>query len=299
MTLPFYQDTPTRPISPFTELAAYEALWDQEGASYKALSARFKSYPGSRPSDFVDSEKIDRMEKVMDSYFKAMRRHYELNIVIKGTWDYPDKLLDAKDQVELLYYAGKLDLLGSRAVSVVGTRNPTPDGIKRTRQLVKKLIEDDFTIISGLAKGIDTAAHKTAIENGGRTIAVIGTPLNKFYPPENEQLQKDIASKYLLISQVPFHRYSQQGIKGNRLFFPERNKTMSALSEATIIVEAGETSGTLVQARAALEQGRKLFIFDSCFLNKEITWPEKFQQKGALRIKNYDELREALEVNKK
>ena len=94
---------------------------------------------------------------------------------------------------------------------------------------------------------------------------MIGTPLSHAYPQDNAELQRKIATDFLLISQVPVKRYETSGFPLNRLFFPERNITMSALTEATIIVEAGETSGTLIQARAALHQGRKLFILDSCF----------------------------------
>jgi DNA processing protein len=112
---------------------------------------------------------------------------------------------------------------------------------------------------------VDTAAHETAIAAGGRTIAVIGTPLSHVYPRTNTELQRKIARDFLLISQVPVKRYETRTTGKNRLFFPERNITMSALTEATVIVEAGETSGTLIQARAALQQGRKLFILDSCF----------------------------------
>jgi DNA processing protein len=160
-------------------------------------------------------------------------------------------------------------------------------------QLVKALVKDNFTIVSGLASGIDTVAHETAIEVGGRTIAVIGTPLSHAYPKDNAELQRKIAREFLLISQVPVKRYEGQDYRRNRLFFPERNITMSALTEATIIVEAGETSGTLIQARAALHQGRKLFILDSCF-RKRLNWPQKFADKGAVRVVDYDDIRKHL-----
>jgi len=94
----------------------------------------------------------------------------------------------------------------------------------------------------------------------------------------------------LLISQVPVCRYNEQGPTVNRTFFPERNITMSALTKATIIVEAGETSGTLTQARAALHQGRKLFILDSCFKDERLTWPRKYEERGAVRVRDYDDI---------
>ncbi|WP_250205809.1 DNA-processing protein DprA, partial [Escherichia coli] len=103
-----------------------------------------------------------------------------------------------------------------------------------------------------------------------------------------------ISGAVQLISQVPFHRYLEQDYRSNRIFFPERNVTMSALTEATIIIEASETSGTLTQARAALAQGRKLFILESCFRNPSITWPARFEAQGAIRVRNYEDIRRHL-----
>ena len=160
---------------------------------------------------------------------------------------------------------------------------------------MRLLVEAGYTIVSGLAKGVDTVAHATAIACGGNTIAVIGTPITESYPPENRQLQEEIAEKYLLISQVPICRYAEQDYRSNRLFFPERNVTMSAISQATVIVEASDTSGTLAQARAALQQGRKLFILDSCFLNTELSWPRHFEAQGAIRVTSIDDIQAALE----
>jgi DNA processing protein len=145
-----------------------------------------------------------------------------------------------------------------------------------------------------LAAGIDTAALTAAVERGGPVAAVIGTPLGVVYPRENRGLQELIARDHLLISQVPVLRYAVQAPPQNRLFFPERNVTMSALTEGTIIVEAGETSGTLTQARAALHQGRKLFILDSCFNRTDITWPARFEAEGAIRVRTSEDIWAAL-----
>jgi len=156
------------------------------------------------------------------------------------------------------------------------------------------LVERNFTVVSGLAEGIDIAAHTSAIESGGRTIAVIGTPLGLYYPKGHRAVQDRIASEHLLISQVPVLRYERQAVPQNKLFFPERNVTMSALTEGTVIVEAGETSGTLTQARAALHQGRKLFILESCFHRSDITWPKRFEERGAVRVRSTDDIWSAL-----
>lgn len=284
----------TKPISPLREIAAYEALWNRDKTSFKTLSNLFASHQGSRPSDFVTENEIESFYSVLKETILNNRLNYKINILLEGTFDYPKELKDAKEPVELLYYSGMLDYLCTRRIAIVGTRQPTNEGLLRTTKLVKLLVQDNFTIVSGLAAGIDTQALTTAIEQKGRTIAVIGTPIDQVYPKENIDLQKKIAMEHLLISQVPFHRYKRQSIAGNRLFFPERNKTMSALSEATVIIEAGETSGTLIQAKAALYQKRKLFILDSCFQNKNITWPHRFLEMGAIRVKDYEDIVSAL-----
>lgn len=286
-------DFEARAISPLKELGAYEALWDQPDATFKSLSEKFAESPGAVPSDFVPDRKATEYAAFVQRRFvQADVRRF--GVRVHGAGEYPQKLRDAMYPVELLYYQGWWDLVESRSVAVVGTRKPTREGLARTRKLVRALVENHFTIVSGLAAGVDTAVHETAIEASGRTIAVIGTPLSHTYPRDNEALQRRIADEFLVISQVPLRRYESQDYRLNRLFFPERNITMSALTEATIIVEAGETSGTLIQARAALQQGRKLFILDNCFRNNRLTWPQKFAEKGAIRVVDYDDIRQHL-----
>jgi DNA processing protein len=112
--------------------------------------------------------------------------------------------------------------------TIVGTRHPSEDGVRRARKIASQLAAEGFTIVSGLAAGIDTAAHQATLDRGGRTIAVVGPPLGTVYPAENEQLQEVIAREHLLISQVPVLRYARQSIAQNRFFFPERNKERSS-----------------------------------------------------------------------
>lgn len=283
-----------KPVNTQAEIGAYEHLWQQPNSSTKKLAKLFEAHPGSLPSDLVDNEIAERtaMEVVKQFAVSGIKR---FGVRINGTHDYPSRLRDATEPVEILYYLGSWELAEApRRVAVVGTRNVSPEGVARTRRLVRALVEHDFTVVSGLAKGVDTIAHQTAIEYGGRTIAVIGTPISEVYPKENAELQRRIAEEFLLISQVPVLRYKSQTWKGNRYFFPERNKTMSALSEATIIVEASETSGTLIQAQAALKQGRKLFILESNFNNPAITWPAKFEKLGAIRVREFEDIKREL-----
>ena len=281
-----------RAISPFREMGAYEALWCQKGTTFNSLARRFESNPGRLPSDFVPPDEAQECGAFVFSKFQEAG--IKFGVRVHGAGEYPVKLRDAAHPVEVLYYEGWWDLAASRSVAVVGTRTPSEAGLRRARQLVRHLVEDDFTVVSGLAAGIDTMAHRTAIELCGRTIAVIGTPLSHTYPHENTELQRRIAEDFLVVSQVPLKRYESQTYLSNRSFFPERNATMSALTEATIIVEASETSGTLFQARAALRQGRKLFILDNCFQNPELTWPARYEARGAIRVKDYDDIRDTL-----
>lgn len=281
-------------IQPFYEMAAYEALW-KDYSSFKKMADLFREYPDSKPSDFIRPEEIIEMKTFIHNQFQD-KGIESVGIRINGCLDYPERLRDANNPIEAFYFRGNWELIEHpKRVAIVGSRNVSDDGIKRTRKLTKLLVESGYTIVSGLAKGVDTIAHQTAIELWGRTVAVIGTPITENYPLENKKLQEKIAKDYLLISQIPIWKYKQHDYRVNRQFFPERNITMSALTQATIIVEAGETSGTLTQARAALAQGRKLFILDNCFLNPNITWPEKYLKKGAIRVKSIEDILKNLE----
>lgn len=293
------EDLESLAISPLKEIGAYEALWAQKEMSFKKIADKHRASPESLLSDFVEGTSYeDFAARTLDILAKSGIGVGEFGIRVHGQWEYPERLRDATHPVELLYFRGWWDLVYTRSVAVIGTRKPSKQGTARTRRLVKRLVADEFTVVSGLAAGIDTVAHTTAIELGGKTIGVIGTPISEVYPKQNARLQEQIANEYLLISQIPVWRYSQQGPRGNRLFFPQRNMTMSALTEATIIVEAGERSGTLIQADAALKQGRRLFILDNCFRNTNLTWPEEFVKKGAVRVSEYEDMKRYLDYSK-
>jgi DNA processing protein len=177
-----------------------------------------------------------------------------------------------------VYCAGDLSLLMRPTVSVVGTREVSDDGWRRASRLARELAMRNVVVMSGLARGVDTAALTAALEAGGKTIGVIGTPLEKAYPAENAKLQETIYSDHLLIS--PF-RCAEPVYKGN---FPKRNRVMALLSDATVIVEASDTSGTLHQAAECLRQGRWLFIVKSVVDDPSLKWPAKFVGKSRVII---------------
>ncbi|MEN9895537.1 MAG: hypothetical protein RIR97_1389, partial [Pseudomonadota bacterium] len=229
------QDFAQRAVSPFLELGAYEVLWDEQNASFKSIADLFTKRKGAVPSDFVERSRASSYANDVHTLLKnAGVKSY--GVRVHGAGDYPERLRIADHPIELLYFQGWWELVNSpRSVAVVGTRQPSAEGLARTRKLVKSLVLDDFTIVSGLAAGVDTIAHTSAIKLGGRTIAILGTPLSKSYPASNAKLQKEIAEHHLLISQVPVKRYSnQKNPTSNNFFFPERNITMSALTDATI-----------------------------------------------------------------
>ena len=286
-------ENPVKSLSPLLELGAYELLFLEHGASFKSIATKMQQNPDTLPSECVNTtEALKAAHKVLEVFAKHGIKQFGVRIHRAG--EYPLKLRDAAHPVELLYYRGFWDLVETRCIAVVGTRKPSLEGIRQARDLVKYLVKEKMTIVSGLADGIDTIAHRTALEERGNTIAVIGTPICEVYPKSNQSLQERLATEHLVISQVPVLRYYQQHWQQNRFYFPERNITMSALTEATIIVEAGNTSGTLIQARAAIQQGRKLFIMDSCFNNPELTWPRKYEERGAIRVQDFSQIKEAL-----
>lgn len=281
------------PIDPRAEMSAYESLWLGESAWFASLAKLFRENPCRLPSELVPRGELDRVWGQLVANFG--QTVFDVGVRVHGTLDYPNRLRQAENPLELIYFRGDWSLAESPGVAVVGTRSPSEEGVRNAARISRALVRDGFTVVSGLAKGVDAIAHKSAIDAGGRTIAVLGTPLTETYPKENSDLQDQIAREHLLISQVPFLRYKQQPFQSKRLFFPARNVTMSALTKATIIVEAGETSGTLVQARAAINQGRKLFILDSCFRRSDLTWPGRYQSLGAIRVANVSEIMEQLQ----
>lgn len=170
----------------------------------------------------------------------------------------------------VIYCSGNIELLINPCISVIGARSVSEEGRARAARVARELAAAGVVVVSGLAKGVDTMAHTGAIDVGGSTIAVIGTPLDKVYPAENAGLQQSIYKRHLLVSQFR---------KGQRTYqsdFPKRNRLMAALSNGSVIVEASDTSGTLHQAAECVRLGRWLFIMRSVVENPKLTWPTRF-----------------------
>ena len=170
---------------------------------------------------------------------------------------YPPNLRAVHDRPALVFVAGSLRPEDARSVAVIGTRKPSPDGIDAARAVSEHLVDDGFTVVSGLAAGIDAVAHTSALARGGRTVAVIGTGLLHSYPTENAPLQRQIAAEGAVISQF------LPDTLPSRRTFPQRNAVMSGIALASILIEASHTSGVRTQARLALAHGRPVLLMES------------------------------------
>jgi DNA processing protein len=169
---------------------------------------------------------------------------------------YPPNLLACHDRPPFVFVAGRLTPIDATSVAVVGSRNASDAGLQRAARLSQDLVAHGYTVVSGLAAGIDAAAHEAALAAAGRTIAVIGTGLHHCYPPANGPLQRRIAKECAVVSQF------WPDTPPSRRTFPLRNGAMSGIALGTVIVEASHTSGTRVQARLALGQGRPVFLLE-------------------------------------
>lgn len=191
---------------------------------------------------------------------------------------YPVNLSVLEGMPLVIYWMGDLSILGSKkmpAVAVVGSRQPTVYGVCVTREITQELAARDICIISGLARGIDTIAHETTLNSGGRTVAVLAGGLDQVYPPENRELFEKIASTGLVLSEMPI------GQKAIRQYFPARNRILSGLSDVVAIMEAGEFSGTLHTASFAAAQGRDVFVVPGTIYAQQSRGNLKLIQDGA------------------
>lgn len=175
------------------------------------------------------------------------------HIITLADSDYPKSLLNIPDPPVLLYVKGRLDLLNHSSIAIVGSRNASTQGIRNAETFGQSLSEAKLCIVSGMAHGIDTAAHIGGLQGEGSSLAVVGTGLDKVYPSANRDLAHELAAKGTIISEFPL------GTPPLAHNFPRRNRILSGLSQGCLIVEASLQSGSLITARLALEQGREVF----------------------------------------
>lgn len=190
--------------------------------------------------------------------------------------DYPLNLRTVHDKPPMLMVRGRLAPADERSVAVVGTRSATEAGLRKAREIAGNLVEAGYVVVSGLAAGIDSAAHRAALDAGGRTIAVIGTGLRHAFPKENAELQDRLGREHAVISQF----WPDQGPRKHT--FPMRNAVMSGISRATVVVEASYTSGARMQARLALEHGRPVVLLKPLVAEHE--WAQEYAQRPGVYV---------------
>lgn len=271
-------------------------------AKVRALLDYFGSLELAWSANEPQLQKIGFDKRAIDTFLTTrptldldgeMRRLEAANISLL-TWDnppYPTYLREIPNPPYLLYMQGSLIEADQWAVAVVGTRRLTSYGRQMTKDLVAGLVRNNITVVSGLARGIDAIAHKTAVEMNGRTIAVLGSGLDSIYPAEHRDLAKTIINgKGAVISEYGL------GAQPEAKNFPPRNRIISGLSLGVIVVEAGEKSGALITTDFALEQDREVFAVPGNANSPASKGPNRLIQQGAKLITSVDDVLEELNL---
>jgi len=261
----------------FTSL---ENAWEAGPAELKRAgldSGSIRAITTWRPKISLEAE----MEKL---------ERYGVKVLICHDENYPSRLKEVYDYPPLIYVRGSLLPEDEWCLAVVGTRRATVYGRQVTEEIVADLAQSKITIVSGLAKGIDTVAHHSALEAGGRSIAVFACGLDIVYPSENANLARRIMQQGALISEYPL------GTKPRADNFPRRNRIMSGMSLGILVIEAGETSGALITAHLALEQNREVFAIPGSILSPASSGTNHLIQEGAKLVRNYSDILEELNL---
>jgi len=241
--------------------------------------------PGLAKKIIEGREKID-IEKELDCAKKS-----GVEIIVSDSQKYPPQLKVISDPPIVIYAWGKFVPDDIFSVAMVGTRKPTSYGLIVVEKLTREFSEMNVTVVSGLARGIDTKAHWTAIKSGGRTIAVLGNGLNRYYPPENSRLEKVIAENSgVVLSEFPMN------VSPDRSNFPRRNRLIAALSLGTIVVEGDEKSGALITARCSVEQGKDVFAVPGSIFSKYSRGPHRLIKYGAKLVESAEDIVEEISV---
>ncbi len=215
--------------------------------------------------------------------------HHGIRPLLISEPQYPSLLKEIYDPPSVLYYQGEIQASDQRAVAIVGTRRATRYGIRQAESLARGLVRAGITVVSGLARGIDGAAHRAALEEGGRTIAVLGGGLMKLYPPEHRPLADEIAKQGAVLAESPPHMPPMSGS------FPQRNRIISGLSLGVVVIEAAERSGALITARHAAEQGRDAFAVPGPVDSPQSLGCCRLLQEGAKLVISVEDILEELE----
>jgi DNA processing protein len=232
------------------------------------------------------------LDRVCEKEFQNIEKN-NIKILKKNDKLYPKNLIHILYPPPLLFIKGNIEKLSNKSIAIVGTRQPSQYGIKIAKKIAGELALNRVTIVSGLATGIDSVAHKSALLYGD-TIAVIGSGFKYIYPAENKKLYAEILEKNTIISEYPFD------VPPDRFNFPNRNRLISGLSEGVLIVEANEKSGSLITAMHALDQGKDIFAIPGEITNPKSVGTNRLIRDGAKIVLSVDDiLEEIIDMKKK
>ena len=256
----------------------YAALVEERGSTAAVLEDELQGdkeqtalFSTSTPTDTTNPDTLLDQARADVERWSAQGMH--LLTVLDPA--YPPNLRAVHDRPPMVFVKGRLTPEDAKCVAVVGARNATVTGVKQARAIAGHLVDSGYTVVSGLAAGIDTAAHTAALTAGGRTVAVIGTGIDRSYPPQNADLQERLATQGLVISQF------LPGSPPTKASFPMRNAVMSGYALATVVVEVGDRSGSRVQARLALQHGRHVFLMHSLL---EHAWARDYAERPGVTV---------------
>jgi len=261
---------------------------------FKSLEQAWQATPADLKQSGLDSGSIraitaHRAKISLDTEMEKLDR-YSISVLTCHDREYPSRLKEIFDYPPLLYVRGSLLPEDEWCLAVVGTRRATVYGRQVTEEIVTDLARSKITIASGLARGIDSIAHRSALEAGGRSIAVFACGLDIVYPGENASLARSIMEHGALVSEHPL------GTRPRAENFPRRNRIMSGLSLGVLVVEAGDTSGAMITAHIALEQNREVFAVPGSILSPTSRGTNYLIQEGAKLIRNHTDILEELNL---
>jgi len=269
-------------------------------ATIKKLYDHFGSGEAIWHADLSDIARLEGLTKLQfDSIAKArididpeteLGSLREADAITLDSADYPELLKTIYDPPPILYYKGKKEILDKRSIAIVGTRKPSSYGLSVANEFAKRLSRLGFVIVSGFAYGIDTSAHKGALEAGGETAAVFGCGLDVIYPPDNIILAEEVINSGCLISEFP------PKTPTSNWTFPQRNRIISGLCMGVIVVEGSIDSGSLITAKSALEQGREVFAVPGLIDNENSKGPHWLIKQGAKLIESIEDVLEELNI---
>lgn len=253
-----------------------------------ASTAALRELVGAERADELRAEPENHVERLAATRRWLAASPRARRIVTLGDADYPSLLLQTADPPLLLYLEGRAELLSAPSVAVVGSRHPTAQGLDNARRLAHQLSQRGWTVVSGLAAGVDGAAHAGALEGEGSTVAVVGTGLDTVYPAGHRALAGRIVAHGLMVSEFAL------GMEPLPAHFPQRNRLIAGLSRGTLVVEAALRSGSLITARQAAEAGREVFAIPGSIHSAQARGCHALLRDGAKLVESVDDIIEEL-----